>query len=290
MATGYAVLASSRYRIDLMHRPILPALLLSMVALCPSGATEAAAAPSADAAALRAALAPTGTLRAAFLGTNPVQARVDLATGVITGPVKDLTEELARRMSVPYELIPVPEARNVIDTLKAGRADIGYLAVDAGRAKEVDFVGAYAVMKSSYVVARTSPLRDSTTLDRAGVVIGVVKGVSQQLFASSHYRRATVRIFDAQPTQPELEALLANGSITAFGMNRQRALDFQAKSTVLRTLGDSFFDVPQAFAVNRNETAKAAILEAFAAEVRRSGFVARSLKQAELEQSVGVAP
>ena len=33
------------------------------------------------------------------------------------------------------KLIPVPEARNVIDTLKAGRADIGYLAVDAGRAK-----------------------------------------------------------------------------------------------------------------------------------------------------------
>jgi ABC-type amino acid transport substrate-binding protein len=209
---------------------------------------------------------------------------------VITGPVKDLTEELANRLSVPYELIPVPEARNVIDTLHAGKADIGYLAVDATRAREVDFVGSYAVMKSSYVVAGSSTLRESSGLDREGVVIGVVKGVSQQLFASSFYRRATVRIFPAQPTQSELETLLGSGEITAFGMNRQRALDFSGRSTALRTLDDSFFDVPQAFAVNKEQAARGALLDAFSAEVRRSGFVARSLEKAGLQQSVGVAP
>lgn len=243
-----------------------------------------------DVAAMRSAIAPSGTLRAAFLSTNPVQARIDPKSGAISGPVKDLTEELASRLNVPYVLVPVPDARAVIDTLREGRADIGYLAVDATRAKEVDFVGAYAVMRSSYVVSSSSPLRDSTGMDREGVVIGAVKGVSQQLFASSFYKQARVRIFPEQPTRADLEALLASGELTAFGMNRQRALDFTKDSTLLRALDDSFFDVLQAFAINKNQPASYATLDAFAADVRRSGFVGTSLAKAGLQQSVGVAP
>ena len=243
-----------------------------------------------DIAAMRAALAPTGKLRAAFLSTNPVQARIDPQSGAISGPVKDLTEHLATRLSVPYELLPIPDACRVIDALREGKADVGYLAVDATRAKEVDFVGAYAVMRSSFVVASNSALKESTSLDREGVVIGVVQGVSQQLFASSHYKKAQVRIFAEQPTRAELEALLGSGEVTAFGMNRQRALDFAKDSTLLRALDDSFFDVPQAFAITKNQTSRSALLEDFANEVRRSGFVATSLAKAGLQQSVGVAP
>lgn len=243
-----------------------------------------------DVAAQRAALAPSGTLRAAFLSTNPVQARIDPRSGAISGPVKDLTEELASRLSVPYVLVPVPNARTVIDTLRDGKADIGYLAIDTTRAQEVDFVGAYAVMRSSYVVSSTSPLKDSIGMDREDVVIGAVKGVSQQLFASSYYKKARVRIFPEQPTRAELEALLGSGEVTAFGMNRQRALDFAKDSTALRALEDSFFDVPQAFAVNKNQPVAYSTLDAFAADVRRSGFVAASLAKAGLQQSVGVAP
>jgi molybdate transport system substrate-binding protein len=245
---------------------------------------------TADIAAMRAALAPSGTLRATFLSTNPVQARIDPRSGAISGPVKDLTEELASRLSVPYLLIPVPDARKVIDTLRDGGADLGYLAVDATRAQEVDFVGSYAVMRSSYVVSSASPLKDSKGLDRESVVIGAVKGVSQQLFASSFYKNAQVRVFPEQPTLAELEALLTSGELTAFGMNRQRALDFTKQSTLLRTLDDSFFDVPQAFAINKNQSMRLAILDAFAADVRRSGFVKASLERAGLQQSVGVAP
>jgi polar amino acid transport system substrate-binding protein len=276
-------------------RPIiaLAPFLLSM-ALQPVGISDAAEAPAAaltaDVAAMRTALAPSGTLRAAFLSTNPVQARIDPRSGAISGPVKDLTEELARRLSVPYVLLPIPDARAVIDSLRDGKADIGFLAVDATRAKEVDFVGAYAVMRSSYVVSSTSLLKDSSRMDRDGVVIGAVKGVSQQLFASSFYKKARVRVFPEQPTRAELEALLGSGELTAFGMNRQRALDFTKESTVLRTLDDSFFDVPQAFAINKSQPDRSAILDAFAAEVRRSGFVGTSLAKAGLQQSVGVAP
>jgi len=63
-------------------------------------------------------LARTGTLRATFLATNPVQGRVDPQTGAVTGPAADLVRELARRLGVPFTILPVPDAAAVIDSLK----------------------------------------------------------------------------------------------------------------------------------------------------------------------------
>jgi len=82
-------------------------------------------------------LAPTGILRAAFLRTNPVQGRIDPRTKSVTGPVADLVQELARRLGVPYIIIPAADAREVIDVLNAHTADIGFLAYDAPRAGSI---------------------------------------------------------------------------------------------------------------------------------------------------------
>ncbi len=236
---------------------------------------------------MRTSLAPTGTLRVAFLGTNPVQGRVDAATGKVTGPVADLTQELARRLKVPYQLIPVPDVRGVISHLQARSADVGFLAYDESRATEVDFSGAYAQMLSSYVVAEGSSIKGSSDVDREGLVIGAVMGVSQELYISSHLRHAKVRLFPAQPSWQELEQLIANGEIAAFGMNRQRALDMDHASTNLRALNDSFLDVAQEFAVTKGSPVRA-VLESFAAELRSSGFIKASLDKAGLQDSTRI--
>ena len=55
-------------------------------------------------------LAPTDTLRAIFLGSNPVQGRIDPQSGVASGPVPDLVQELARRLGVPYKVVSAPAA------------------------------------------------------------------------------------------------------------------------------------------------------------------------------------
>src|ERR1700676_3584700 len=110
-------------------------------------------------------LAPTGTLRATFLGTNPVQGRIDPQTKSVTGPVADLVKELARRLGVPYTIIPAADAREVIDDLNARTADIGFLAYDAPRAAEVDFSRPYALMQNCYLVRADSPVRKSSEVD-----------------------------------------------------------------------------------------------------------------------------
>lgn len=239
-------------------------------------------------ASLKATLAPTGTLRAAFLGSNPVQGRVD-AAGNVTGPVADLVQELAKRLGVPYQILPSANARAVIDHLNDGSADIGFLAYEVSRAEEVDFAGPYANMHNSYVVAEGSPLKASGDVDRAGGIVGAVKGQTQELFVSSTLKQARVRVFDRQPPQAELEALFRNGEVTAFGVNRQNALQLDKGSTELRALPDSFLEVVQEFVVRKGEPGKRAALDAFAAEMRSSGFIAASLAKAGLDQAASVA-
>src|SRR5258708_36839341 len=132
-------------------------------------------------------LAPTGTLRATFLADNPVQGRVDPKTGAVTGPVADLAQELARRLKVPYKLIPATGADKVIADVNGHDADIGFLAYETARATQVDFSDGYARMYNAFLVRADSPFQDSAAIDRSGGRVGAVKGQSQQVYLSANF-------------------------------------------------------------------------------------------------------
>ncbi|MSO82857.1 MAG: transporter substrate-binding domain-containing protein, partial [Acidobacteria bacterium] len=117
-------------------------------------------------------LAPTGTLRATFIANNPVQGRVDAQTGAVSGPGPDLVRELARRLGVPPVVTPLPNAEAVLESVTAGKADIGFLAYEAARAGQVDFSDPYLLSGSAYAVRADSPIRRSADVDRAGVTVG----------------------------------------------------------------------------------------------------------------------
>ena len=233
-------------------------------------------------------LAPTGTLRAVFLGSNPVHGRMDPQTGVATGPVPDLVQELARTLNVKSMILPAPDAAGVIAALKNGTADIGFLAYDETRAREVEFGAPFIVMHNSYLVRADSPLQKTSDVDRAGITVAAIKGQSQQLFVSRALKNATVRVLDTMPPQAELESLLLGKSIDAFAINRQRGLDAQAASAgKLRPLPDNFLDVDQCFVVEKGNKGKLTAIEAFVTKVRQSGFISASIEKAKL---TGVAP
>jgi polar amino acid transport system substrate-binding protein len=227
-------------------------------------------------------LAPTGTLRATFLGANPVQGHVDAQTGAITGPVADIVKEMARKLGVPYTITPASGAAGVIALIKAHKADIGFLAYDEARAKEVDFAGSYALMYNTYVVAADSPIKTAADADRAGVKIGAVRGQTQELYLSANIKQGEVKIYEAQPPQAELERLLLSGELQAFGANRQRMEDAAAKSSKLRALSDNFLVVVQEIVVEKGDPAKLTQIDALIDDMRSSGFIKASLDRAKI--------
>jgi len=234
-------------------------------------------------------LAPTGTLRATFLGANPVQGHVDPQTGAITGPVADIVKELARKLGVPYTITPASGAAGVIALLKSHQADIGFLAYDEARAKEVDFAGSYALMYNTYLVPADSPIKMSADADRSGVKIGAVRGQTQELYLSANIKHGEVQVYESQPPQPELERLLLSGELQAFGANRQRMEDAAAKSAKLRALTDNFLVVVQEIVIEKSDPAKLAQIDALIDEMRKSGFIKASLDRAKIS-GVDVAP
>jgi polar amino acid transport system substrate-binding protein len=229
------------------------------------------------------ALAPTGTLRAVFLGANPVQGRVDPQTGAATGPVPDLVKELAHQIGVPFAIMGAPDAAGVIAALNSHSADIGFLAYDETRARDVDFGAAFLVMFNSYVVRADSAIHRSADVDRPGVTVAAVKGQTQELFVSSHLKNARVKVFQTMPPQAELERMLTSGEVDAFAVNRQRSLDAQTTSSGrLRALPDSFLHVDQSFVVAKGDRVKLGFIERFVDDARASGFIRSSIERAGL--------
>lgn len=233
-------------------------------------------------------LAPTGTLRATFIGNNPVQGRVD-AKGATTGPCPDLVREFGRRSGVPVVVTPLPDANAVIASVTSGTADIGCLAIEAARAKQVDFSDAYLVSGSAYAVRADSPITRSADVDRAGVTVGAVSTQSQGVWAQENLKAARVVALPAVPPNSELAALLTGGKVDAFAANRTRMEELAQAFPGIRVLSDNFMVVGQAFAVPKGNRARLAEVNRLVAEARASGFVKASIDRANIPGSE-VAP
>jgi polar amino acid transport system substrate-binding protein len=230
-----------------------------------------------------AVMAPTGTLRAIFLGLNPVQGRIDARSGKASGPVPELVEALGRRLGVPVVMASAPNAGGIVAALDKGDADIGFLAYDDARARDVDFGAAFMVMFNSYLVRGDSPLKQTADVDREGITVAAVRGQTQELFVSSHLKNAKIRVFEAMPPQTEVERLLLGRDVDAFAINRQRAIEAQAASArKVRALPDSFLAVDQCFVVRKGDREKLPLIASFVENARTSGLTRSAIERAGL--------
>src|ERR1044072_5769170 len=137
-------------------------------------------------------LAPTGTLRALYIAANPVQASVDLATKDVRGPAADIARELGRRAGVPVTITGAHGVDGVIDAVKNGSADIGFVAFDPVRAEQVDFSQNYSLAQNTYLVAEHSPIKSIADVDRAGLRIGVGTRDAGDYFLTRTLKAATL--------------------------------------------------------------------------------------------------
>ena len=120
-------------------------------------------------------LAPTGRLRAAYIVANLAQARLDPATGVVSGVVADLTRELGRRAGVPVVITPLATAADVLAAVRSGSADIGFVAPNPQRQGVVLYSQTYMLVQQSALVRADSDVRSVQDLDHTQRVIGVNK-------------------------------------------------------------------------------------------------------------------
>jgi polar amino acid transport system substrate-binding protein len=224
---------------------------------------------------------PTGTLRVTYISTNPVQASVDPKTGEVRGPGADMARAIAKRLGVPVKITGVAGPAGVLDSLKKGEADVGLLAFDPERAKEVDFSPPYALAQNTYLVPEGSALRSVADIDKPGVRVGVTERDAGDLYLTRALKAAELK----RNNTGNLDVVtkwLADRTVDAYGTNRQRLTEIAARNPGYRLLPDNFYGVEQSVIVPKGHKALLEEVNAVLDDARRNGLVAEAITRSGL--------
>ncbi len=233
------------------------------------------------------AFAPEGRLRAVINLGNPILAGRVSESGPPHGVSVDLAEALARRLGVELEMVIVPAAGRAVETMRSGRADIGFFAVDPARSQGIEFTAPYIEIEGAYLVRDASPLTRIAEVDRPGTRIMVGLNSAYDLYLTREIRHATLL---RAPTSPAVvEEFLRQGVEVAAGVRQQLEAD-AARIPGLRLLPGRFMVIHQAMGLAAGrDPAALAYLSAFVEEMKASGFIAAALSRHGI-QGASVAP
>jgi polar amino acid transport system substrate-binding protein len=221
-------------------------------------------------------IAPAGKLRAGINYGNPVLARKDTATGQISGVAADLANELGLRLGVAVEIIGYEAAGKLFEAAKAAAWDVAFLAVDPGRATEVEFTAPYVEIDGTYLFPPGSKLTRIADVDQEGVRVGISQGSAYDLFLSRNLQHAQLV---RAPNPDAAFQLLLGGSVDVLAGVRQHLIANAAKLQGGRVLAERFMAIGQAMGVPKGRDQAARYARAFIEDMKSSGFVARSLEK-----------
>jgi polar amino acid transport system substrate-binding protein len=225
---------------------------------------------------VRADLASTGKLRAAVNYGNFILATRDRATGESRGVAIDLTNEVARRLGVPVEIVAYDSVAVMGDAAPTGVWDIAFLGSDPKREALMSFTAAYLEIEATYLVRGDSPLRTAAEVDGEGVRVAAPARANYELFLSRNLARAKLV---STPGADAAFDLLATGQVDALAGLTQALHDRLPQLPGSRIVDGRFMGVQQSIAVPRGREAGLAFLRTVVEDAKASGLVARAIER-----------
>jgi len=176
----------------------------------------------------------------------------------------------------------------VLQAVRSGEADIGFVAPNPERNGVVLYSQTYMLVQQSALVRANSPLRSVHELDRPGQVIGVNTDDSVGVWLQERLTAARVR---PTPDYTLRDAVrwLQDGEVVAFAGGRQRIAAATRDVSGLRLLDDNFYGVPQAIAVPTGREDRLALVNTALDEFRVSSFLADAVARSGID-GLAVAP
>ncbi|MEY4294858.1 MAG: hypothetical protein RLY82_546 [Pseudomonadota bacterium] len=211
-------------------------------------------------------------------------------TAEIFGVSVDLSRELAKRLGVELELKVFDAAAKSVAAVTSNEADIGFFAIDPLRGEGINFSAAYIHIEGYYLVRDESPLKVNSDVDEVVNRITAARGSAYDLYLSRNLKRA--KLVHAVTSQAVTDTYLENGTNAAAGVKQQLESDIERlrDKVKLRLLNTNFMVIEQAMGIPNNRGAAAhEYVKNFVEEMKRSGFIAASLKRHNI-QGAAVAP
>lgn len=226
-----------------------------------------------------------GRMRAVYLAANPAHAVTDPATGEVRGVAIDLARELGRRRGAAVDLVGLASPAAVIDAVRNGDAEIGFVAYNPERAGPVAFSMPYLLVQQTFLVTSGSSIGSVADVDRPGRRLGATRADSIALYLRRSLKQAQLVELDDAGRDAVMRAL-RDGTLDAFGANRQRLTDLRQGAPDLRLLPDDLYGVEQTIIVPAGDRAGLDTVNEFVADVRRSGFLQASIARSGV---IGIA-
>ena len=222
----------------------------------------------------RAELAPSGRLRAALNYSNSllVKARSPEPAGV----APDLARELARRAGATIEFVGYENAGLVADAARQDAWDVAFIGAEPARAGDITFTPAYVEIEATYIVPAGSTIRAVADVDREGVRIATTSRAAYTLYLQRTLKHA--QLVEAEGI-PGAADLFVRDHLDALAGLKPRLLEDVTKLAGARILDGRFTAVQQAMGVPKPRPEAAAYLVGFAAEIKKSGFLASLIER-----------
>ncbi len=231
-------------------------------------------------------LAPQGFLRASLNLGNPILAHRD-SRGQPQGVSVDLATELAAQLGVEMVGVVHDTAAASVQTVREGRADVGFFAIDPQRSPGMAFTAPYVLIEGSYAVPLESPIQGHDEVDQPGVRIVVGAGSAYDLYLSRVIRQA--ELVRAPSSPAVVEHCVVHQCEVAAGVKQQLEFDLQ-RHAGWRMLPGRFMVIEQAMGLSATVGAQARdALVDFVERMKRTGFVAEALRRHDIA-GVSVAP
>jgi len=225
---------------------------------------------------MKSELAPTGRLRVGLNYSNFLLVLGDDAQGEPRGIAADLGRELARRAGLPLEFVKFDGAGKLFDAVKAGTCDLGFLGAEPQRANEVEFTAAYLEIPVTFLVPAGSSIRTIADVDREGIRVAVSERSAYDLFLTRTLKKAKLV---RAPGIPASYDVFISQKLEALGGLKPKLVEEQARTPGARVLEGQVTGVQQAIGAPKGRPAAAKYLREFAEDVKRSGFVARTIEK-----------
>src|SRR5262245_21677462 len=176
----------------------------------------------------------------------------------------------------------------MFDAVKDGAWDMAFLAIDPGRANQIDFTAPYIEIEGTYLVPPGSPVPVPAIedVDRKGVRIGISSGSAYDLFLSRSIQHA--ELIRAPDPNGAFELILS-GKVDVLAGVRQHLVANAKKLAGSRVLDGRFMAIQQALGIVKGRAAGARYLREFIEDVKVSGLVTEAIERAGVG-GVSVAP
>ena len=231
-------------------------------------------------------LAPSGKLRIGLNYQNFLLVLGDGPDGEPRGIAPDLGRELARRLGVPVEYVKFDAAGKLADAIKEARCDVGFIGAEPQRANDIAFTSAYLEIPVTFLVPAGSKIRGIADVDQEGVRISVSERSAYDLYLTRTLKKAQLVRSTGIPASYDT---FVKQKLEALGGLKPRLVQDAARLPGSRVLDGQITGVQQAIGTTKARAAAAKYLQAFAEEVKASGFVARAIERHKV-QGVNVAP